>query len=556
MENRRFLLICVLGVLLYFAWQAWQRDHAPQPQAVAAAELPDSEAEAPADEDEPLAPSAPSSPAADSDSRQPDADARVIARTDVLEVELSTRGGALRRVALLDYPVSKDRPDLPVELITDRNGRLFVIQGGMTTPAGALASHRDLFEPVGGLRHELADGADQLTVTLRRVLADGSEVLRHYRFTRGSYQVGVRTELRNAGIARTVSPYWQLWREDFSLGSEPPFIQSFSGVGIYEQKPGSDSYRFRKYTAEDLAEEPVRIAQTGGWITMMQHYFLAAVIPPADEALQFSAQPARTRGYLARYLGQAREVAPGEQAVFEQRLYIGPKLQDRLGDIAPGFELTVDYGILTPIAELLFTVLSLLHDLLGNWGWAIVALTVLVKASLYKLSEAQYRSMAKMRKFAPRIQAIKERYGDDRERMQKAMMELYKKEGFNPLAGCWPMLVQFPVFIALYWVLIESVELRQAPFVLWLDDLTAPDPYFVLPVLFGASMYLQQRLSGTTMTMDPMQQRIMHAMPILLTAFFAFFPVGLVLYWVVSNLIGIAQQWYILRKLEREGLKR
>ena len=234
-------------------------------------------------------------------------------------------------------------------------------------------------------------------------------------------------------------------------------------------------------------------------------------------------------------------------------MYVGPKLQQELAAIAPGLELTVDYGLLTPISEPLFWLLERFHRWTGNWGAAIILLTLAVKLLMYKLSEAQYRGMAKMKKYAPRIQELKERYGDDRERMHKAMMELYKKEKFNPLAGCWPLLVQFPVFIALYWVLLESVELRQADFALWLNDLSSPDPFYVMPVLFGITMYIQQKLSGNV-AMDPMQQRVMNMMPVMLTVFFAFFPVGLVLYWFVSNLIGIAQQWYITRKLAQEGL--
>jgi YidC/Oxa1 family membrane protein insertase len=247
-------------------------------------------------------------------------------------------------------------------------------------------------------------------------------------------------------------------------------------------------------------------------------------------------------------------VPAGAEHAFSTRLYLGPKLQGSIGELAPGFELTLDYGILTALAKPLFWVLEQFHKLTGNWGWAIVLLTLAVRTAMYKLSEAQYRSMAKMKKYAPKIQDIKERYADDRERLQKAMMDLYKKEGFNPLAGCWPLLVQMPVFFALYWVLLESVELRQAPFALWMQDLSAPDPYYVLPLLYGLTIFIQQKLSGQQM-MDPMQQKIMNVMPIALTAFFVFFQSGLVLYWLVSNCVGIAQQWYITRKLEKEGLK-
>lgn len=560
MENRRFLLICTLGVILYFMYQAWQQDYAVP--ATAASEPAAAPAPAASADDVPEAlPDDVPVPArrSESDDALPDVPAdrgqRIRVQTDVIDTEITLRGGDLRRVAFLQYPASKDETDVPVALIEDRPGRFFVVQSGLTSPEGAIATQHSEYT-AERLAYRLPEAADQLIVPLRLTLDDGSVVTKRFHFERGSYQIGVEHQIRNAGESRAVSPYLQLWRTDFALGGEPPFIQSFMGVGVYEQKEQSDKYRFRKFDADDLADEPLQLQQTGGWLAMMQHYFMAAIVPPADETVSFVAKPSATRGYLGQYLGAAQRVDTGGDAAFRQSLYIGPKLQDRLEDVADGFRLTIDYGILTPIAEPLFWLLSLLHDWIGNWGFAIIALTVLVKLALFKLSEAQYRSMAKMRKFAPRIQDLKDRYGDDRERLQKAMMDLYKKEGFNPLAGCWPLLVQFPVFIALYWVLLESVELRQADFILWLNDLSAPDPYFVLPVLFGVSMFVQQRLSGSAMTMDPMQQRIMNAMPIMLTAFFAFFPVGLVLYWLVSNLIGIAQQWLIMKRLDRDGLRK
>ena len=560
MENRRFLLICTLGVILYFMYQAWQQDFAPAPVAATERSTP---AEAPDGDAPPLSTAPDDVPLP---ARRPDADpgsspelseasARIRVQTDVIDAEITLRGGDLRRVAFLQYPSSKDEIDTPVALIEDRPGRFFVVQSGLTSPDGAIATQHSEYT-AARLAYRMPEAADRLIVPLKLTLDDGSVVTKRYHFERGSYRIDVEHEIENAGAARAVSPYVQLWRTDFALGGEPPCIQSFMGVGVYEQKDQSDSYRFRKFDADDLADEPLQLDQTGGWLAMMQHYFMAAIVPPAGEQVSFVAKPSATKGYLGQYLGEARTVAAGESADFRQTLFIGPKLQNRLEDVAEGFRLTIDYGILTPIAEPLFWLLSLLHDWIGNWGFAIIALTVLVKLALYKLSEAQYRSMAKMRKFAPRIQDIKDRYGDDRERLQKAMMDLYKKEGFNPLAGCWPLLVQFPVFIALYWVLLESVELRQADFIGYLNDLSSPDPYFVLPVLFGISMFVQQRLSGSAMTMDPMQQRIMNAMPIMLTAFFAFFPVGLVLYWLVSNLIGIAQQWLIMKRLDREGLRK
>jgi YidC/Oxa1 family membrane protein insertase len=310
---------------------------------------------------------------------------------------------------------------------------------------------------------------------------------------------------------------------------------------------------------EDIAEQSLNAEQLGGWMAMTQHYFLGAIIPPQDAPASYFARPknvpgTRLPGYAVGYVGARNRVAAGERAVLETDLFLGPKLRDQLAAVAPGLPLTVDYGLLTVIAQPLFWVLDKLHAVVGNWGWAIILLTVMIKLAFYKLSETQFRAMARMRKFAPRIQQLKEQYGDDRQKLQSKMMDLYKKEGFNPLGGCWPLLVQMPVFIALYWVLRESVELRHADFMLWITDLSSPDPLYLLPVAFGITMFVQQKLSSSSMTMDPMQQRLMQVMPVGLSVFFAFFPAGLVLYWFVNNLLSIAQQWYIYRKLDHEGL--
>ncbi len=554
-ENRRFALLVAAGVILFLLWQAWQKEYGSGAQPVAAAPAT---GQSPASADE--VPAAAAHGAANNSAVAPQAVAAaapapeqtVNVETDVLHVEISTQGGDLRRVELKGYPFAKHLPEQNVALLDDKPDRWFVIQSGLAGTGAAVVSHKDIYR-AAAQRYVLAEGSDQLEVPLEYKGADGMAVTKTYRFKRGSYVVDLAHALRTGDAPLTVSPYVQLWRTPFSAGEEPPFTSTFMGLGFYEQKSGGDSYRFRKVSFKDLAKEPVELKQSGGWLAMLQHYFFAAVIPPAGEAATFVGKPSTARGFLAQYIGAAQEIPAQTEKTFSSQLYIGPKVQHTLADIAPGLELTIDYGILTPVAEPLFWLLNWFHKLTGNWGAAIILLTLAVKFALFKLSEAQYRSMAKMKKYAPRIQELKERHGDDRERMQKAMMELYKKEKFNPLAGCWPLLVQMPIFIALYWVLQESVELRQADFALWLNDLTSPDPYFVLPVLFGISMFVQQKLSGNVMT-DPMQQRMMSIMPVMLTVFFAFFPVGLVLYWFVSNLIGIAQQWYITRKLEKEGL--
>ena len=549
MENRRFILIALLGVVLFFMYQAWQKDYVNQPVPVAASPT----APAAAVEDIPTASTAvaatpdgaPTAPVPTA------ADTRVAFETDLFIGEISTIGGELRRLELKKYPLSKQQPNQPMALLDDRNGRLFVVQSGVAGTAEALVSHRTPFQAAQSA-YRLEAGADALDIVLEHRGADGTLVRKIYRLKRGSYQVDLIHEVNNAQPTELkLSPYVRLARTAFKAGDEPPFVATFTGVGFYEQKEGGSGYRFKKTSLSDLDEDAYDVQQTGGWIGMLQHYFVAAILPPKDQVNQFSAKIGQNASYSAQYVGPLTNVAAGATQRFVTPLYLGPKLQESIGSYAPGLELTVDYGILTAISEPLFWLLQWLYKLTSNWGVAIILLTLVVKGVMYKLSEAQYRSMAKMKKFAPKIQDLKDRHGDDRERMQKAMMELYKKEGFNPLAGCWPLLVQFPVFIALYWVLLESVELRQAPFALWLQDLTSPDPFYVLPVLFGISMFIQQRLSGTQI-MDPMQQKIMNVMPIMLTAFFAFFQSGLVLYWFTSNLIGIAQQWFITRKLERE----
>ncbi|SFF25277.1 protein translocase subunit yidC [Fontimonas thermophila] len=556
MENRRFILLALIGVVLFFLYQAWQKDYPPAQahhNPPAAMPTPPGNDVPAAAADVPVAPAsapAPAAPAVDTATG-----GRIVVDTDLLRAEIALDGGELRRLELKAYAVSKDQPKTPMALLDDRNGRYFVLQSGIAGTQAPLVTHRTRFVAAQA-EYRLADGSDTLDVVLDYRDPSGYAVRKIYRFARGDYRVELIHEIDNASAAElTASPYVRLVRTLYKSGDEPPFVATFTGVGFYEQKEGTTAYRFKKTKLEKLAEQAYEVRQTGGWIAMLQHYFVAAIIPPQDAPATYAAKPASGQGYMTQYVGAPQTIAAGARTRFATTLFLGPKLQDRVADVAPGFDLTLDYGILTPISEPLFWLLDKFHRLTGNWGVAIILLTLLVKAAMYKLSEAQYRSMAKMKKFAPKIQDLRERYGDDRERMQKAMMELYKKEGFNPLAGCWPLLVQFPVFIALYWVLLESVELRQAPFALWLNDLTAPDPYYVLPVLFGVSMYIQQKLSGQQ-AMDPMQQRIMNIMPIMLTAFFAFFQSGLVLYWFVSNLIGIAQQWYITRKIEREEAAR
>lgn len=557
MEQLRLILLAGLafvGILLY---QQWQQQSVPA--SVANAPLSASAQELAPTAAATQAPTADAPPQLPQDMPdQPQIEARPIGgdspslwvQTDVMEARISLTGGDIKEVRLLEYPTTSEPDAPPLSFLDDSRQRFFVAQSGVVSAEGNSPLHTSRWTTSHAQgRLELQAGQDQLPVQFTWTGADGRQVQRTYHFKRGSYEVEVSQTLSNQSQAPwTASPYWRFVRNLGGGDSDVPFVNTFTGVGMYERD--GDRYKFRKHDLGDLQDEPVAVTQPAGWTAIMEHYFLAAIIPPAQESNNLYARPSKIADFLTEYVAEPIQVAPGANAEHSVNLYLGPKLQNELGDVAPGLELTIDYGLLTPISEPLFWVMDKFHDLTGNWGWSIILVTLLVKALFFKLSEAQYRSMARMKKFAPRIQALKERYADDKQRLHQSMMELYQKEGFNPLAGCWPMLVQFPVFIALYWVLLESVELRQADFVLWLNDLSAPDPFFVLPVLFGASMFLQQKLSGQAMTMEPMQQKIMTIMPIALTVFFAFFPSGLVLYWFVSNLIGIGQQWLITKRME------
>ena len=552
MENRRFFLFAVFGALLFFTYQTWKKDY-PAPVVQEQAAAVQSAPVATSGDALPAAPAAGASPAPLPETLA-NSGARIEVVTDRLTIEISLAGGDLRRAQLTGYPLSKTNPNEDLALLDDRAPHYFILQSGLASTEKPLISAETQFTAPAA-RFVLAEGSDVLEVPLSVADSNGLVLKKTYSFKRGSYQIALLQSVENrTDKDLQASPYARLQRTPVSAGYEAPFSQTFIGEGFYEQKePGS--YRFKKISFDDLRKEPFETTQTGGWLAMLQHYFVAAILPPSDEQATFSGKPSTVKGYLAQYHGPLKTVAAGQSASYTTQFYVGPKLQGLLDDVAPGFELTEDYGILAPIAKPLFWLLKKAHQYTGNWGVAIILLTLLVKGAMYKLSEAQYRSMARMKKFTPRIQEIRERFAGDREKLNKAMMELYTKEKFNPLAGCWPMLVQFPVFIALYWVLNESVELRQADFALWLTDLSAPDPFYLLPVLFGASMWLQQKLGGQMATMEPMQQRMMQFMPIALTAFFAFFPAGLVLYWFVSNVISIAQQWYITKKIENEPAK-
>jgi YidC/Oxa1 family membrane protein insertase len=548
MDNQRVFLWIALAFVAYLNWQAWRMDYGPAPVPAPAVE----EAVPPEETDADL-PGLPDSAevsagvAEGDDAASADGGRMVRIVTDVLDLGLNTRGGDLQRSDLLRYPVRKDRPDDLVRLLDPAGPDFFVFRSGLRAAGGASEPNHQVIWTVEQGEYRLGDGQDRLEVPLSWSSPDGLAVRKVYTLTRGGYEIGLRYEVRNdTGAAWQGASYLQLRRRHRPVDRSMTDVDSYSYRGpiLY------DGDKYEKLDLDDLAEQPLRLTATGGWVASIQHHFLAAAIPPIGQPASFTAS-LKGDVYTLSGVGELKDIAPGASAVFEDTLFVGPKLQDQLREAAPGLVLSVDYGFLTIIAQPLFWVLDKLHGLTGNWGWAIILLTVLIKLVFYKLSETSGKSMAKMRNLQPRIKQLQERYGEDRQALSQAMMQLYKREKVNPAAGCLPILVQMPVFLALYWVLLESVEMRQAPFALWINDLSSRDPYFILPILMGVTMFAQQKLNPAPP--DPIQAKVMMALPIVFTVFFAFFPAGLVLYWFVNNLLSIAQQWKINRVVERGG---
>ena len=545
MDNQRLILFVALSFVVLLLWQAWMEDYGPRPTAETPAPATDSTAVVgqPA-EDLPVAGEAQQAQGLPPEELVLKTVQRVQVETDVLSIELDTTGGDIRRADLLTYPETAAADSKPFRLLNGTLPRLFVVQSGLRTADGEEPTHHALFS-AKQTHYRLADGADTLQVPLHWRSPGGVEVTKVYTFHRGSFKIDLEHRVNNNSEADWRGrQYRQLQRTPTAEPAQSTFIYTYLGAVLY-----SPEEKYEKIDFDDMTEADLDRKITDGWAAMIQHYFLAALIPESGEENRYYSKTLSGARYVIGLISPTQTIAAGDSASFKTQLFIGPKLQDDLAKIATGLELTVDYGFLTVLSQPLFWLLKYIHKLVGNWGWAIVILTILIKLAFYKLSETSYRSMANMRKLSPRLQSLKERYGDDRQRLNQAMMELYKKEKINPLGGCLPILVQIPVFIALYWVLLESVEMRQAPFMLWLQDLSSPDPFYVLPLLMGATMLIQQKLNPAPL--DPIQAKIMMMLPIVFTVFFAFFPSGLVLYWVANNALSIAQQWAITRRIER-----
>lgn len=523
--------VCLLG---YMLWTTWQADHpalVEPTQVVATAPTPTSNGYL---------------PVASTTTPSASQHALIHVKTDVLDVTIDPVGGAIVDSALVQYPQALHDAK-PYVLLNTQPKTLYTAQSGLAATVSAQTP--DVYHSE---RQDYTLQADQsrLQVPLQWRDANGVLVNKVFTFTRGSYQIQLDMDLQNHSATPWQGHFYlQFKRTEPAQPSQGLFsIKPFLGAII-----SSPDKRYQKFTFKELAKEPVHQTITNGWVAMEEHYFISAWIPDAKQSYDYSSQ-ADNDSRLVNIVSPMLDIQPGQTWHTQSQLYTGPAISSLLKPLAPGLDLTVDYGILWFISGLLFWLMEHIYHFVGNWGVSIILVTVLIKACFYKLSAISFRSMAAMRHLQPQINALKERFGDDRQKLGQATMELYKKEKVNPMGGCLPMIVQIPVFIALYWVLVESVQLRLAPFVLWIHDLAAPDPYYVLPILMGLTMFIQQKLSPPPP--DPMQAKMMMFLPVIFTVFFLSFPAGLVLYWVVNNTLSIVQQTVVTRLHARDLQRR
>ncbi len=535
MDSQRNILLIALMFVSFMLYLNWNEANTPQPQGPGVTQQAQHSGDVPASTDasQPLT--------------QDSASNKLITiHTDVLTLTVDTLGGDVIRAELENYDAEFGSEDKFV-LLKNQPDHAFVAQSGLIGPNGIDTLNGRAQFSTTATEFTLADGQDELRVPLT-LSKDGINYTKVFVLKRGNYAVGVDYTIDNkTDKPASVQMYAQLKQNLLDDGGSLT-MPTYRG-GAYS----ADDTKYKKYSFDDMQDKNLNLTiANDGWAAMMQHYFVAAWIPHAEGEANLYTRTSNGQGFIGvRY--PTTTIAAGTEITLDSTLWVGPKLQDQMEATAPNLNLTVDYGWLWFIASPLHWLLATIHGFVGNWGVAIILLTFIVRGAMYPLTKAQYTSMAKMRMLQPKLAEMRERIGDDRQRMSQEMMELYKKEKVNPLGGCLPLILQMPIFIALYWALMESVELRHAPFMLWIQDLSAPDPYYVLPLLMGASMFLIQKMSPSTVT-DPMQQKIMNFMPVMFTVFFLWFPAGLVLYWLVSNVVTLIQQTLIYRALEKKGL--
>ncbi len=541
MDTRRLVLFVIFSMSILMLWEAWQRQHTP-------AEITQKiSSNAPMDNS---VPSQSTSAAVVAKTEMPaESDYKLLSGqrisvvTDLYKADIETTGGDLRRLELLKHRAADNDKTNFVLLDDAANPMTYVAQTGLI--GADLPTHKAVFT-TSATSYQMQQDQDSLEVRLNW-LSNGVSVDKIYTFHRNRYAIDVTYEVKN-GSASAITPavYYQIVHDNLSnQGSK--LMPTFTGGAYY-----SEATKFKKLKFADMDKEALKLSSNDGWVGLLQHYFVSAWIPKDGLVRDFYSKKINEHMYTIGSKSALATIAPGATLVVPARLFSGPQTKLDLISTAPGLEYTVDYGWLTVVATPLFWMLSKIHALVSNWGVAIILLTVLIKAAFFRLSASSYRSMAQMRELAPRLESMKAKFGDDRQKMQAAMMELYKKEKINPMGGCLPILVQIPVFISLYWMLLGSVELRHAPFFGWIQDLSAIDPFYILPILMGATMIIQTRLNPKPA--DPLQAKVMTWMPVVFSVFFFFFPAGLVLYWLVNNVLSITQQWYINKMIHAEAL--
>ena len=549
MDTTRFILLLALGLVGMMLVQEWEKDYANPTNAEIQQVAVPTEMDGGQDipdvslfEEETIGSSDIPTPAAETKNAT-----TVSVVTDVYDLEISLSGGSITKAKLLQYPKEHKNPDIPLTYFDQSSGLFYIMQGGLRGKTD-LPTHNSGYTSQQE-KYVLAENENVLEVILNWN-NDFLSVEKIYRFQRDSYIVDISYRVQNQGTESIkVASYNQLRRNDPGREGRR-LLYTYTGAVL-----STPDKHYEKWSFSDLEDKDIDLTVKDGWIAMIQHYFVSALIPAEKGRSEkyYSISLSEKNRYIVGAMTPAVAIGPGATETLMQKAYLGPKTQKRLEGLVPHLELVVDYGKLWFIAKPLFICLEWFHKLTGNWGWAIILVTIVLKLIFYPLSAAGYRSMANMRRVQPRLVSIRERYKNDKQRLNQAMMELYKEEKINPLGGCFPILVQIPVFIALYWVLLESVEMRQAPFMLWLQDLSSPDPLFILPLVMGITMYIQQKLNPPPM--DPVQQKVMSFLPVVFTVFFAFFPSGLVLYWVSNNVLSIIQQARINHTLEKAGLK-
>ena len=550
MDTKKLILFMIFSTSLLFLWDAWQRQQTPPAAVTAVAKTAGNTSSSMSKDDRPipgegLVSSQPAkvTPAEVDLGGKLEPGETVVVKTNFVIAEIDTAGGDLRRVELLFHPERGDK-NKPYALLDNQPGRINVAQSGLI--GEGLPSHKTRYTSAT-TTYNLDANQSEIKVRLLAPEINGVQVTKIYTFYRDSYIIDVGFEILNQGSS-AIQPfsYFQILHDSPPPDSSLFMVPTYTGAAMYTDQ---DKFKKIEFSALDKNNATYPKDSDNGWIAMLEHYFVTAWLPSDKTPREYYAKRLSENRYTAGVIVPTGVIAQGETKVVDVPLYVGPQEQSKLASLAPGLDLTVDYGWLTVIGAPLFWLLSVYHSMTGNWGVSVILLTLSVKLVFFPLSAAGYRSMAKMRVVGPRLQKLREQHGSDRQLMHQKMMEFYKVEKINPLGGCLPILVQVPVFISLFWVLLASVELRYAPFILWIEDMSSPDPFYVMPIIMGISMYFQAKLSPAPA--DPMQAKVMQIMPFAFSIFFFFFPAGLVLYSLTNNILSIAQQWQITRMIER-----